>query len=48
MTYANAIADMKQKVGAAKTSVATAIASLYWSIQQHLSRPPQLTLSFSS
>ena len=29
MTYANAIADMKIKVGAAKTSVATAIASLY-------------------
>ena len=29
MTYASAIADMKIKVGAAKTSVATAIASLY-------------------
>ena len=29
MTYAEAIADMKLKVGAAKTSVATAIASLY-------------------
>ena len=29
MTYASAIADMKQNVGAAKTSVATAIASLY-------------------
>lgn len=29
MTYASAIADMKLKVGAAKTSVATAIASLY-------------------
>lgn len=29
MTYADAIADMKLKVGAAKTSVATAIASLY-------------------
>lgn len=29
MTYASAIADMKLKVGAAKTSVANAIASLY-------------------
>ena len=29
MTYASAISDMKQNVGAAKTSVATAIASLY-------------------
>lgn len=29
MTYASAIADMKIKVGAAKTSVANAIASLY-------------------
>ena len=29
MTYASAIADMKIKVGAAKTSVANTIASLY-------------------